>query len=339
LGLRPQKLSRFFFAKTVLRRLSGEFYVYLCYVDESGTSDIPGTSSHFVLAGISIPIWHWRSCDQSISTVLARYDLAQAEFHTAWLLRKYLEQSRIPGFDALNYTQRRSAVERERNAQLLQLQRSNQSNSYRQTKKNYAHSRAYIHLTLDERRRLVSEVADTVAGWGSARLFAECIDKLYFDPSRAPRPVDEQAFEQVVSRFQHYVVSTNEFGEDKKFGLVVHDNNQTVAKKHTDLMRRFHRQGTLWTKIDRLIETPLFVNSELTRMVQVADLCAYAVRRYLENQETTLFAKVFQRAHRIQNKVVSVRHFSSPTCACDICRAHRPLAQAAAPGIAAGATA
>ena len=115
----------------------------------------------------------------------------------------------------------------------------------------------------------------------------------------------------------------------RAFGLLVHDNNQTVARRHTELMRRFHREGTLWTRIDRLIETPLFVDSGLTRMVQVADLCAYALRRYLENHETALFARIFQRAHRIQNRVVGVRHFTNTSCACEICRAHRPVAQAA----------
>ncbi len=303
--------------------------MYLCYVDESGTADIPGNTSHFILAGISVPIWHWRSADQGISAVLSRYGLGNEEFHTAWILRKYLEQFRIAGFDALGYSQRRAAVEGARNLRLLQLQRSNQTGLYRQTKKTYSHTRAYVHLTLDERRSLVDEVADAVAGWGSARLFAECIDKIYFSQARPGRSVDEQAFEQIVSRFQQYIASTEDAGDDKRFGLLVHDNNQTVARRHTELMRRFHREGTLWTRIDRLIETPLFVDSGLTRMVQVADLCAYALRRYLENHETALFARIFQRAHRIQNRVVGVRHFTNTSCACEICRAHRPVAQAA----------
>ena len=33
--------------------------MYLCYIDESGTSDIPGNTSHLILAGLSLPIWHW----------------------------------------------------------------------------------------------------------------------------------------------------------------------------------------------------------------------------------------------------------------------------------------
>ena len=30
----------------------------------------------------------------------------------------------------------------------------------------------------------------------------------------------------------------------------------------------------------------MFVDSQMTSMVQLADLCAYAIRRYLENPET-----------------------------------------------------
>jgi hypothetical protein len=297
--------------------------MYLCYVDESGTSDIPGNTSHFVLAALSIPIWHWSSADRGVSAILARYGLEDQEFHTAWILRKYLEQSRIPDFDFLNFAQRRTAVERERNARLLKLQGANQSKMYRQVKKTYAHENAYVHLTLAERRQLVTEIADCVAGWGYARLFAECIDKIYFDPVRTGRTIDEQAFEQIVSRFEQFIVSTDEPGQDRKYGVLVHDNNQTVARKHTELMRRFHRTGTLWTRIERLIETPLFVDSELTRMVQIADLCSYALRRYLENHETDLFNRIFLRAHRIQNRVVGVRHYTGAACICDICRAHR----------------
>jgi hypothetical protein len=279
---------------------------------------------------LSIPIWHWHSSDRSISTILNRYGLADEEFHTAWLLRKYLEQSRIQDFEALNWTQRRAAVERERNAYLLRLQATNQSSMYHQVKKTYAHEKPYIHLTLAEREALAAEVADCLAGWGSARLFAECIDKIHFDPNRTGRSVDEQAFEQVVSRFEQFIVGTDEPGQDRKFGLLVHDNNQTVAHKHTRLMRNFHQQGTLWTRIERLIETPLFVDSSLTRMVQIADLCAYALRKYLESQKADLFNRIFPRAHRLQNRVVGVRHFTSGSCPCDICHAHRSAPQSTA---------
>jgi hypothetical protein len=301
--------------------------MYLCYVDESGTPEIPGDTSHFVLAGISIPIWHWRDADRSVSAILGRYGLGDAELHTAWILRKYLEQSRIPNFDKLSWTDRRAAVERLRNTNLLNLQKSGRSKAYHQNKKTYAHTRAYIHLTAEERLHAVREVAQCVSNWGYARLFAECINKLHFDPSKYNGTLDEQAFEQLVSRFEQYLESAEDQATGKmNYGLLVHDNNQTVAKKHTDLMRRFHKQGTLWTRIQRLIETPLFVDSSLTRLVQIADLCSYALRRYLENQEADLFNRIFQRADRRGSTVVGVRHFTDTTCTCEICKAHRSRA-------------
>ena len=175
--------------------------MYLCYIDESGTSDIPGNTSHFVLAGVSIPIWHWRDADREIVAIRNRYGLQYAEIHTAWLVRKYLEQSRIRDFENLDRLRRSSEVRKARIRHLLHLQRTGRNRSFRQARKNYAQTNAYVHLTLQERHALVLEVAECVSKWGFARLFAECIDKGHFDPVRAKSSVDEQAFEEIVSRF------------------------------------------------------------------------------------------------------------------------------------------
>ena len=263
--------------------------------------------------------------DSEFSQVLGRYGLENEELHTGWLARKYLEQVRITGFEALDWASRRSAVDRARTAHLLALQKQQNHNAYKQAKKNYAHSRAYTHLTFHERIDALRAVADTIGSWGNARLFAECIDKTHFDPNRSQRTIGEQAFEQVISRFQQYLSAVSPQGGPLKdtLALLVHDNNQNVAKKHTDLMRQFHTNGTLWTTVDNIIETPLFVDSSLTRMVQMADLCAYALRRYVENGEVDLFRRVFARADRAKGKTVGIRHFAGLTCQCEICLAHR----------------
>jgi len=296
--------------------------LYLCYIDESGTSSIPGNTSHFVLAGLSVPIWHWRDCDREVSKIKNNYSLQDAELHTAWILRKYIEQNKIPNFSSLNHNERVRLVTQYRNAELLRIQRTNNRKLYQQTKKNYAKTNDYIHLTHDERKKFIEEIATCVANWGFARIFAECIDKIHYNPTSGTENLDKQAFEQVVTRFEHYLNNISE-PNSKCFGLIIHDNNETVAKKHTQLMKSFHRQGTLWTDIGHIIETPLFVNSELTSLVQIADLCSYSIRRYLENNEERLFALIFKRADRKSNKVVGVRHFTTTSCPCDICKGHR----------------
>lgn len=230
--------------------------MYFCYVDESGTPDIPGNTSHYILAGVSIPVQYWKDCDKDIDIIKQRYSLSDKEIHVAWLLRSYLEQNKIDGFINLNYQQRRYQVNALRNAELLRLQRAGNPPLYKQTRKNYQKTEDYIHLTYDERNNLIRDIARALSNWGFARLFAECIDKLHFDPFRTPKTVDEQAFEQVVSRFEQYLQVTGLNNTQKNFGLLIHDNNETVAKKHTLMMKKFHQEGTLWTNLKNLIETP-----------------------------------------------------------------------------------
>lgn len=135
--------------------------------------------------------------------------------------------------------------------------------------------------------------------------------------------MDEQCFEQVVSRFEQYLQIIGKNTPGQSLGLLIHDNNETVAKRHTEMMKKFHQQGTLWTKIEKIVETPLFVDSQLTGMIQIADLCSYALRVYLEKNRFELFDLIFQRADRKEGVVVGVRHFASFICTCKICSAHR----------------
>lgn len=238
-------------------------------------------------------------------------------------MRRYPEQEKISGFVGMSRIERRSAMGRARAARLLQLQRSHNSRTYKEEKKNYRHTDEYIHLTHEERVALVREVADRIKRWGFARLFAECIDKVYFDPVRTGRTIEQQALEQIVSRFERYLQNTTGEAPQKIHGILIHDNNETVAKRHTALMKEFHRRGTLWTTVRHIVETPMFVNSSLTSMVQVADLCAYALRRYLEHKEADLFDRIFHRADRVASgQTVGVRHFTAPNCTCAICQSH-----------------
>lgn len=299
--------------------------MYLCYLDESGTPDIPGNTSHFILAGLSIPIKEWKTCDLVIERIKSKYALVDKEIHTAWILRSYPEQRKISNFEKLSHQDRFQQVNAIRIAELLRLQRLKSKKQYFQTKKNYKQTESYIHLTSQERQDFIQEVARTLSSWSFARLFAECIDKIHFDPVRARKTIDEQSFEQVISRFEHYLQVICKPNEEQDCGLLIHDNNVTVAKKHTDLMKKYHKDGTLWTSLKGIIETPLFVNSELTSMVQLADLSAYALRRYLENKEETLFDLVFKRADRKDGYVVGIRHFTAQSCSCKICSAHRRI--------------
>ncbi len=198
--------------------------MYLCYVDESGVPQIPGNTSHFILCGLSIPAEKWKKCDSDISSLKQRWNLQNAEIHTAWMARPYLEQNKIDDFPSLNSSDRISAINQYRKAELYRLQRSKNHNSYHQQKKNYKQTEAYCHLTHKERHNFLMEMAEIIASWDFARLFAECIDKTFFDPVKARQPVEEQAFEQLVSRFEQYLQIMGIAQESNRLGLIIHDH-------------------------------------------------------------------------------------------------------------------
>lgn len=288
---------------------------YICYLDESGVPEQGAGTAHFVLVGLAIPAAAWRGCDDEITRIKQPYGLTDGEIHAAWMFRRYVEQEHIPDFDRLTWGERRAAVNLARAASVAKHPTSGAA-SKKELKKNHAKTSAYVHLTRAERLSILERVAATVGGWPECRIFAEVVDKRCIS-SRPGQTVFEEAFSQVVSRFEQFLARTG------NVGLLVQDNNETVARKLTEVMRRFHRSGTTWTAIRHIVETPLFVESALTGMVQVADLCAFVLRRFFEGGGLELFEPFYSRVDRRGGLQVGMRHYTSATpCGCRVCVDH-----------------
>lgn len=287
--------------------------MYLCYLDESGTPDPGANTDHFIFIGLAIPADTWKAKDLEVLAIKQRYGLGAEEIHTAWMMRDYPEQKRVPDFEGLDAGMRRKAVLGLRS---LNLGRSRSSNQTRSLQANYKKTAAYVHLTRDERRRCVHELAMLCGGWEDARLFAEAKDKTL--APELPAECFERAFEQVVTRFNTYLEKSGD-----SIGLLIQDNNSTISSRFTDLMRKYYLQGTTWRPITRIVETPLFVDSQLTSMVQIVDIAAYATRRFFEKKEEPLFEFFYPRFNRDAEKLVGLRHFTGATgCACRVCKDH-----------------
>ena len=295
------------------------FPLRICYLDESGTPELTGGTSHFVLLGVSISGETWKEKDRQISRIKQRFGLADAEIHAGWLARRYVEQEKIKDFEKLSEADRRNEVRKARNAFLVSKAAVKGVKSVESDRKNFKKTDAYIHLTRAERLDLLRQVSEAVASWNDCHLFTESSDKTAFKGIAPRTPPFEEAFAQVVSRLHRFLSTQN----PREHALLVQDRNEVMAKRLTTLMREFHRQGTRWTTLPLIIETPLFVDSHLTSMVQVADLCAYAVRRFCENGERPLFDIILPRFHSQNGRMVGARHYvGQKPCGCHICLNH-----------------
>ncbi len=289
--------------------------MYLLYVDESGIEDLRGGTNHFVLLGLAISSQYWKRYDRIVNQVKSRFDLSRSEIHTAWMARRYVEQNNIANFENLSYPDRRRAVENNinRRAGIIGVQGNRKKiKNYRLECKKI---RPYIHLSFNERKRVLKELAKEMGKWKYSRIFAEAISKSDFAiPGKKPYEV---AFEQVLTRYQAFLQNTN------NQGVVIHDNNTTVALRLTEIMRKYHSTGTFFRTIVNIVETPLFVDSSLTSMIQQADLGAYALRRCIENREFVLWDLIKSRVDKKYGIAVGLRHYTGRRmCRCSICRAH-----------------
>lgn len=302
--------------------LFSSLHMKLFYLDESGNPELSGSSDSYVLVAVGIPIEKWTSCDKAINQLKASYNLLQAEIHTAWMLRSYREQQEIDGFESMSHEERRQAVIRVREQKIQNYKANKSAQALKSLKKIYKNTEAYIHLTYSERERFIFDLVTKIKGWSYVRIFAEVIDKTDYHPPKPDLTPESQAFERIVTRIEKYLSHIS--SEQKEYGLLIHDECESVTASHVCNMKRYHRWGTFKSEIKHIIETPLFVSSNHTNMVQIADCCAYAVRRYYDSADSALYLPIKARADKIGSDIVGFNHYTSNNlCECDLCRAKR----------------
>jgi hypothetical protein len=92
------------------------------------------------------------------------------------------------------------------------------------------------------------------------------------------------------------------------------------------MARNFRKYGTQWGGIMNLAETPLFVNSKASRVVQMADHVAYAVFRRYQNGDAAYFDLIAQKFYSDQGVVHGLAHKQqaiATTCMCPACLSRR----------------
>lgn len=148
------------------------------------------------------------------------------------------------------------------------------------------------------------------------RLFGAVIHKAAISPAD---PI-EYAFEQICNRFDRYL-GRMYLDKNPQRGLIVLDESAHETSLQR-LAREFRSTGHRWGKLHNLAEVPLFVDSRATRMIQYADLIAYALRRYYERGEAAYFDIIRAKFDATGGVVHGLTHYTPPNaqCNCYACR-------------------
>lgn len=135
-------------------------------------------------------------------------------------------------------------------------------------------------------------------------LFATVIDKhahslRYLHPKRP----DLLALELVIERFEHFLKRVDDVG------CVVYDSRGKVQDEQLrDFFAQLRLAGTSIQRITHIVETIFFTPSDSTRILQLADFCAYAVFSKFEHQKGNRFQQIQMKFDRDkQGRIVGLK--------------------------------
>lgn len=137
----------------------------------------------------------------------------------------------------------------------------------------------------------------------------------------------EVAFEDLCSRFDLYLQRLANNGQ-REWGLVVLDKS-TYETTLQRMSVQFRTLGTQWRVIRHLADTPFFVDSRASRVIQLADHVAYAVFRRFHAKDAQYFDLISSKfdtddgiVHGLAHKEPELRD-----CMCIACFSRRQRAQ------------
>lgn len=304
--------------------------MFLLYVDASGTPDVPGDRNVFAMVGICVHEGTWFALEKRVRRLKQKYALAGEDFelHAKDFCCSIREQDEIHDFARLEPAVRRQRVLALRAAKLAGLggaQRASRQKKYRGTD-------PFVHLTRQERSALLEEALDLAGSHDGIRLIGEVIDKPYCFRRTGASDVMRQAFTQVVTRFDHFLKWLNDTKPPGRVdnGLLLMDREPTYEQRLSRILAEYRAQGHPWGELRHVLEAPFFVESASVSAVQLGDLCAYAVRRYVErasvaaSPEEANFRRIWARFDRSGPRLHGLRHYCPPgSCTCLICEERR----------------
>jgi hypothetical protein len=133
-----------------------------------------------------------------------------------------------------------------------------------------------------------------------------------------------KAFEDLSSRFDFFLqrISPGNSGEK---GLIILDKSSYETGLQ-NLVSNFRMSGNKWgNQLRRIVEVPLFIDSQSSRIVQLADHVSYAVFRRYNADDLTYFNPIENRFDKSDNIMHGLVHLqlSKRDCTCPACITRR----------------
>lgn len=143
-------------------------------------------------------------------------------------------------------------------------------------------------------RQKREEVFDAVLDYIANRypdkfiLFGAVLDKNVVQTA----PLSEELFTQITSRFDMFLKRLYAQKQVPARGIAIFDKS-TSEQQFQILSQLFQKTGNHWGQtLANFAEVPLFLDSRMSRLIQLADIIAYSIFRFYEHNDNTYFSKI-----------------------------------------------
>ncbi len=141
-----------------------------------------------------------------------------------------------------------------------------------------------------DRIALMQEALTAFTATHSAnRVFAAAVRKAVISPDD---PVNH-CFEQLASRFDQYLMRLHRHGNTQRGIIFLDKSNAELTIQR--LTHQFSSVGHTYGRLRNISEVPAFLDSRASRLIQLADLVAFAVFRAYESQDTRFYDVIKDR--------------------------------------------
>ena len=85
----------------------------------------------------------------------------------------------------------------------------------------------------------------------------------------------------IAERFDKYISEHNIKSSSDKGIIIVDKSSRSIHKEVTEIINRLRQFGSNTQQIDNIVEEPMFISSEVSEQIQIADASAYCTMKLL----------------------------------------------------------
>ncbi len=132
-----------------------------------------------------------------------------------------------------------------------------------------------------------------------------------------------RAFDDITSRFDLFLKRKHAFGDTQR-GLIILDKTREEKRLQT-LLNAYRKEGGPFGRLVNFADVPFFTDSTSSRLVQLADLIAWATFRRYERGDSRYFDRLIGRFDSEEGRIHGLSHvtLNRKDCYCPACITRR----------------